>query len=204
MKLFTTNGAPSPERVTFFLKEKGKLDQIELVEISLMEGEHRSDDYKKINPLRRVPTLQLEDGTLLGESRAICTYLEGEFPTPNLMGESHLERAQIEMWSRRVELMLMVSIAGWFRHGSPRAKALEPIQISEFSQLSETATKKAAAYFDKVLSESPYLAGDRFTIADIELFVCMGFGRYMKYKAWEEHPNLSRWLDEMKQRPMAS
>ncbi len=204
MKLYSSKGAPNPDRVTFFLKEKGKLDAVEIVEFNLIKGEHRSADYKAINPTTRVPALELDDGTVLGESRAICTYLESVFPEPNLMGKDGLERAQIEMWDRRVELMLMSSIAGWFRHGHPAAAALEPVQCKEWSELSGQATEKAANYFDRVLGETEYVAGDRFTNADITLFICMGFAQYMRFKAWEGRENLARWMELMKTRPMAS
>ena len=202
MKLYSANGAPNPDRVTFFLKEKGKMDAVEVVELSLLDGQHRSEDYKKVNELARVPALELDDGTILAESRAICTYLEGIFPEPNLMGDTPLEKAQIEMWDRRVELMLMMSIAGWFRHGHTKAAALEATQSKEWSDLSEAATKKACDYFDSVLSKTPFVAGERFTNADITLFVSMRFGLYMRYKCWEGRPALAKWFESMQARPM--
>ena len=203
MKLYSTTGAPNPDRVTFFLKEKGALDKVEIVEFNLMKGEHRNEAYKAVNPVQRVPSLQLDDGTVLAESRAICTYLESVFPEPNLMGTTPLERAQIEMWDRRVELMLMMGIAGWFRHGHKAAAALEPVQCKEWSELSGAATKKAADYFDKVLKETEYVAGDRFTNADITLFICMNFALYMREKLWEGREGLSRWYQAMQSHPMA-
>ncbi|HBH89089.1 glutathione S-transferase family protein [Ponticaulis sp.] len=204
MKLYSAKGAPNPDRVTFFLKEKGKLDEVEIIELALLEGEHRSSDYKSVNELARVPSLKLDDGTVIGESRAICTYLESTFPEPNLMGRDGLERAQIEMWDRRVELMLMMSIAGWFRHGHPRAAALEAKQSKEWSEMSEEQTLKTADYFDRVLERTEFVAGDRFTNADITLFICMNFGLYMRCKLWEGRPNLSRWFEAMQARPMAA
>ena len=203
MKLYSAPGAPNPDRVLFFLKEKGKLDQIEMIDMNLMEGEHRSPEYKTVNSLQRVPSLELDDGTVIGESRAICTYLESVFPETNLMGETPLERAQIEMWDRRVELMLMMSIAGWFRHGNPGALALEPVQITEWSQFCEGTTKKAVDYFESVLGETEFVAGNRFTNSDIQLYICMYFGKYMRFKAWEGRPNLTRWYEAMLKRPMA-
>lgn len=203
MKLYSAKGAPNPDRVTFFLKEKGKLDQVEIEELAILEGQHRLPEYKAVNELSRVPALQFDDGTVLCESRAICTYLESVFPEPNLMGETPLERAQIEMWDRRVELMLMMSIAGWFRHGHPKASALEKRQSSEWSEISEEATKKTADYFDGVLAKTEYVAGTRFTNADITLFICMNFGLYMRYKIWDGRPNLTRWFELMQSHPMA-
>ncbi|MAP93480.1 MAG: glutathione S-transferase [Ponticaulis sp.] len=202
MKLYSAKGAPNPDRVTFFLKEKGALDQVEIIELALMEGEHKKPDYRAVNELARIPSLELDDGTVLGESRAICTYLESVFPEPNLLGATPLERAQIEMWDRRVELMLMMSIAGWFRHGHPRAVALEPVQCKEWSELSAGATQKAADYFDKVLGLTEYVAGDRFTNSDIQLFISLNFARYMQAKLWEGRENLTRWYELMLTRPM--
>lgn len=203
MKLYSTKGAPNPDRVTFFLKEKGKLDAVEIIELNLMKGEHRTDNYKSKNAAMRVPALELDDGTVLAESRAICTYLESVFPETNLMGRDALERAQIEMWDRRIELNFMSSIAGWFRHGHPAAAALEPVQCKEWSDMCGEATRKAADYFDKVLGKTDFVAGDRFTNADITLFVCMNFAQYMRFKAWEGRDNLSRWMETMKSHPMA-
>lgn len=203
MKLYACDGAINPDRVTHFLKEKGKLDALEIEQVVIMEGGHRSEAYRKVNPLSTVPSLQLDDGTVLTESRAICTYLEAQFPEPNLMGETALERAQIEMWDRRIEFMLMMSIAGWFRHGHPAAGHLEAKQIAEWSELNAKRVPKVADYFDSVLGKTPFVAGQRFTNADITLYLCMGFGRYMKFKAWEGRPNLEAWFRRMRERPMA-
>ena len=203
MKLYLSKGAPNPDRVTFFLKEKGVLDKVEIVELAIMEGEHRTPEYKVVNELRRVPSLELDDGTVLGESRAICTYLESLFPEPNLMGETPLERAQIEMWDRRVELMLMMSIAGWFRHGHPKASVLESVRSQEWADISADQTQKAADYFDKVLSRTEFVAGDRFTNSDIQLYICMNFARYMRAKLWDGREHLTRWYEQMLTRPMA-
>ncbi len=201
MKLYLSPRAPNPDRVKFFLREKGVLDRIEIVNVDLMKGEHRADDYKSLSPLSQVPALVLDDGLALTESRAICTYLEGEFPSPNLMGETPRERAVIEMWDRRVELLYLMSIAHWFRHGHPAALALENPQVDQWSKINEGRARKSAEFFDARLGESPFVAGDRFTIADITLFIGMGFGRVMKYEAWTDLPNLGRWMDWMSSRP---
>lgn len=202
MKLYATKGAINPDRVTYFLAAKGKLDAVDIVEINVMKGEHRSDDYKQINPLARVPSLELEDGTILTESRAICTYLEGIFPEPNLLGETPVEKAQIEMWDRRIEMMFMMSIAAWFRHGTEIAQALEPVQCKDWAELNEKQVPKIADFYDRRLGESPYVAGDRFTNADISLYLTLGFARYVRFKAVDGRPNLSRWYDEMKTHTM--
>lgn len=201
MKLYLSALAPNPDRVRLFLQEKGVMDQLDVTNVDLMKGEHRSGDYKTVSPFSQVPALVLDDGTALTESRAICTFLEGEFPNPNLMGETPKERAIIEMWDRRVELLYLMSVAQWFRHGHPAAIALENPQVAEWSKINEWRARKIAEFFDSRLGESPFVAGERFTVADITLFIAMGFGKIMKFEGWKDRPNLTRWMEWMQARP---
>ena len=201
MKLHYAMLAPNPDRVRFFLKEKGVWDETCKVELNIIKQEHRRPEYLALSPLGHVPLLELDDGTGLTESRAICTYLERLYPEPNLMGVDAKERAIIEMWDRRVELTYMFPIAGWFRNGHPAMAELEKPQSAEWSEISRGRAAKAIAFFDQRLGASPYVAGDRFTIADITLHVAMGFGRVMKYRPWEEHKNLADWRERMLTRP---
>ncbi|CAN0591509.1 unnamed protein product, partial [Laminaria digitata] len=113
MKLYHSPMAPNPDRVVFFLRAKGKLDAVDLEEVSIMKQEHRTKEYREVSPFAQVPALVLDDGTKVTESRAICTYFENVFPEPNLMGTDAKEKALIEMWDRRVELMFMVQLATW-------------------------------------------------------------------------------------------
>ena len=201
MKLHYAMLAPNPDRVRFFLKEKGVWDETPKTELNIIKEEHRRPEYLALSPLGHVPLLELDDGTGLTESRAICTYFEGLYPEPNLMGRDSQERAIIEMWDRRVELTYMFPIAGWFRNGHPAMAELEKPQSAEWSEISRGRAAKAIAFFDQRLGASPYVAGDRFTIADITLHVAMGFGRVMKYRPWEQHANLITWRDRMLARP---
>lgn len=201
MKLHFATMAPNPDRVRFFLQEKGIWDQIDKVEVSIMKGEHKQPGYRAISPMAQVPTLELDDGTGLTESRAICGYFEALYPEPNLMGVEPLERALIEMWDRRVELTYFMQIAGWFRNSHPAMAELEKPQIPEWAAVCETRARKVAGFFDKRLGESAFVAGDRFTIADITLHVTLGFGRLVKFKPWEEHANLNAWRERMTARP---
>jgi glutathione S-transferase len=201
MKLHYAMLAPNPDRVRFFLKEKGVWDETTKVELNIIKQEHRRPEYLALSPLGHVPVLELDDGTGLTESRAICTYFEGLNPEPNLMGVDAKERAIIEMWDRRVELTYMFPIAGWFRNGHPAMAELEKPQSAEWSEISRGRAAKAIVFFDQRLGSSPYVAGDRFTIADITLHVAMGFGRVMKYRPWEEHKNLADWRERMLARP---
>jgi glutathione S-transferase len=143
----------------------------------------------------------LDDGTALTESRAICTYFEAVHPEPNLMGVDGLERAKIEMWDRRIELTYMLQIAGWFRNSHPAMAELEKPQSTEWAEISQGRARKTAAWLDGRLGAAPYVAGDRFTIADITLHVACGFGRVVKFRPWEELSNLREWRERMLARP---
>ncbi|MCF6329510.1 MAG: glutathione S-transferase family protein [Henriciella sp.] len=194
MKLYHSPRAPNPERVTLFLKAKNKLDAIDIQEIAIMEGEHKRDDYRAISPYTQVPALVLDDGTTLTESRAICTYFEGIFPEPNLMGADPKEKALIEMWDRRIELMLLMQLAVWFRNSHPMMAPLEVPQVAEAAAKGERSTKAFAKRLDAHLSDHQWLAADRFSIADITLFITCGFAGVMKWEPQAELEHLGAWF----------
>jgi glutathione S-transferase len=197
MKLYYARMAPNPDRVKYFLQEKGVWDAVEKVEINIIKQDHRTPEYRALSPLGHVPVVELDDGTGLTESRAICTYFEALYPEPNLMGVDALERARIEMWDRRVELSYLMHVAGWFRNSHPAMAELEKPQSAEWAAISEGRARKAAAFFDKRLGEAAYVAGDRFTIADITLHVAMGFGKIVKFRPWDEHANIADWRERV-------
>jgi len=201
MKLHYAPMAPNPDRVRFFLQEKGVWDQTPKSELNIIKQDHRRPEYLALSPLGHVPALELDDGTALTESRAICTYFEALHPEPNLMGADGLERAKIEMWDRRVELTYLFQIAGWFRNSHPAMAELEKPQSAEWAGICQTRARKTAAWLDERLDASPYVAGDRFTIADITLHVAFGLGRVVKYRPWEDHANLRDWRERMLARP---
>ena len=156
--------APNPRRVRIFLNEKG-ID-IATEQIDIMKGEHKKDDYKKMSPLSQVPTLELDDGTYITESIAICRYFEALHPEPNLLGKDPKEIAIVEMWQRRIELLLMMGIANTYRHGHPAMVALEN-QVKEWSEASRPRVIKMLHWFDKQMENKEYICLDRYTIADI-------------------------------------
>lgn len=193
MKLYHSRRAPNPERVSFFLRAKGKLDAVEIEEVSIMKGEHKSKEYRSISPFAKVPALQLDDGTVLSESRAICTYFEGIFPDPNLMGTTPKEKAQIEMWDRQIEFMMMMQYAIWFRNSHEMMAPLEVPQLPEAGAKGEKAAKAFTRRLDGHLATHDFVAAERFSIADITLFICCGFARIMKWDPAGENENIGKW-----------
>lgn len=204
MKLYHSPKAPNPERAVMFLRAKGKLDAVEIEEISIMKQEHRSDSYRALSPYAQVPVLVLDDGTCLTESRAICTYFEALWPEPNLMGATPLEKGLIEMWDRRVELMLFMQFATWFRNSHPAMAPLEQPQSAEAAAKGERNAKAFAKKLDEHLADNQFIAADRFSIADITAYICCGFAGVMKWQPHRELPYLGAWYDRMSEQGFAA
>ncbi len=204
MKLYVSSFAPNPRRVTMFIAEKA-IAGIELVQIDLNAGENRSAPFLAKNPFGRVPALELDDGRVLCETRAICSYLEGMQPEPNLMGEGFDERAFIEMADRRVEMHLFLGIANCVRHTHPGLAVLEQPQFPDFGASQGEKMRDGARWLDAELSRQPFVAGERFTVADITAFCALEFARgLMKFKPGSEGlPHLQAWRDRIAERPSA-
>ena len=204
MKLYVSPRAPSPRRVTIFLAEKGVTD-MEQVTVSIAQNEHQSEAYRAKSPLAKVPALELDDGRVLTETRAICTYLEGRYPEPNLMGVDAEERAFIEMADRRIELYLLASIANCIRHTHPGLAALEQPQFADFGRSQGEKMRGIARWLDGELAQQPYVAGQRFTIADITTFIALEFARgLMKFVPGDEGmPHLQAYRERWMERPSA-
>ncbi|NWG54706.1 MAG: glutathione S-transferase family protein [Hydrogenophilaceae bacterium] len=200
MKLYVAPYAPNPRRVTMFIAEKGVRD-IELVTLNLQEGEHRTEAFRKKSPFAQIPTLELDDGRCLTESRAICAYLEALYPEPNLMGADAFERAWIEMWDRRMELMFTMPLMLWVRHGNPVLAALERNQNADVAQINQAQAMRMAKWLDAELAGRDWVAGDRFTIADITAACGMDFAKMMKWRPGEDLPHLARWRERIGERP---
>ena len=204
MKLYIAPRAPNPRRVQMFMHEKG-ITGIEPVPIDLNAGEHRAAAYRAKVPVARVPALELQDGRILSETRAICTYLEGLHPEPNLMGADFEERAFIEMHDRRAEWYWLLPIANAIRHTHPGLAVLEQPQFPDYGQSEGLKMREAARWLDDTLAQQPYVAGERFTIADITAFCALEFARgLMKFvPGAEDMPHLQAWRDRVAERPCA-
>ena len=204
MKLLSAHRAPNPRRVLMFIAEKG-ITGIEVSNVDLNAGAHRSPEFLAKSPLAKVPALELDDGRVLTETRAICTYLEGLVPEPNLMGVDATERAFIEMADRRVELTLMLQIANAIRHTHPGLVTLEQPQFAEFGKSQAEKMLATASVFDQLLQQQEWMAGERFTIADITAFCGLEFARgLMKFAPADAGLNaLQAWRDRVNGRGSA-
>ena len=204
MKLFSAYRAPNPRRVLMFLAEKG-IGGIHIENVDLNQGQHKSADFLVKSPLAKVPALELDDGRVLTETRAICTYLEGLYPDPNLMGVDATERAFIEMADRRVEWYLMVPLAMAIRHSHPGLAVLESPQFPDFGRSQGDKGLEVARWFDQQLQTQPWMAGGRFTIADITAFCALEFARGLMKLVPAEHGlhALQAWRDRVAERPSA-
>ena len=202
MKLYTTTLAPNPRRVRIFMEEKGI--EIPVQEISIMEGEHKQEEYNKISSSSKVPALELDDGTVITESMAICRYLELLHPEPALFGSSKVEQAKIEMESRRIELELMLPIASAFRHTHPAAAALENPQIEEYGIAQRENAINRLNLLDEELGEQKFIAGDDYSVADITALCAIDFGGLAQIEVPSSLVNLSRWQENMRSRPSSA
>ena len=201
MKLYSSAFAPNPRRVRIYLAEKNIA--VEIVTLDLGKLEHRAPGFTALNPFQRVPLLELDDGTLISESIAICRYFEELRPEPPLFGAGALERAMVEMWQRRLELNLFAHVAHAFRHSHPHMAAMEQPQIGELAEASKPRAVAAMRVFDAALADRRFIAGNRFSVADITGLVALDFTKVARIAIPEELVHLRRWHGELAARPSA-
>jgi len=202
LKLYNSNVAPNPRRVRIFLAEKGL--SIPQVQVDLGNLEHKKPEFAALSPFQVIPALELDDGTVIGESIAICRFLEELYPEPNLFGRTPLERATIAMWQRRLEWHLFMPIAQVFRHTHPHMAKMEEPQIAEWAAANRPRALRAMAIVDDVLCDRPYIAGDRFTVADITGLVALDFAKPAQIAIPSDLENLSRWRAALAARSSAA
>ncbi|MGL4406722.1 MAG: glutathione S-transferase [Notoacmeibacter sp.] len=201
MKLYDGGRNPNPRRVRVFLSEKGL--EVPFVFINLAEFEHKSNDMMARNQLGEIPVLELDDGTFITETIAICRYFEALHPTPSLFGQTPLEIATIEMWQRRVELRLFLPIAAAFRHTHPAMAPYEVPQIAEWGEANRPKALAAMEMIDQQLADMPFIAGQAISVADITALIALDFIKPAKITIPVELVHLNRWLDMMRARPSA-
>jgi glutathione S-transferase len=202
MKLYDSRRAPNPRRVRWFMAEKAIVD-IEIVDIDLFKGEHRTREYLAKAGAPNVPALEMDDGVIITESVAICRYLESLYPEPNMFGADAREMAVIEMWTRRAEMLVATPLMMAVRHAHPALAALET-QVPELAEANRQAGARALRLFDARLANSEFIAADRITLADIVTAIAIDFARMVRFKPPEELSHVRRWHETMMSRPAAT
>lgn len=199
MKLYTYDKAPNPRRVHWVMAEKG-IENIERVQLDIINLEHRAHPVLAKAPTPNLPILECDDGSLIGESLAIARYLEAITPTPNLFGLNASETAHIEMWTRKIESLFANPLMLATRQSLSALKAIEDVEAHIPAYFIQQA-QSFVPVLEKQLNEMPYLAGDRFTIADIVTICAFDFSRLIRFKPTFDTPHLDRWVAEVRARP---
>jgi glutathione S-transferase len=201
MKLYDSKMAPNPRRVRIFLAEKG-ID-VPTEQVDMTAKQHLTAEYTAINPLQRMPTLALDDGTVISESIAICRYFEALRPQPPLFGTGAKEIAVVEMWNRRCELNLLFPVAHVFRHTHPAMKELEVPQVPAWAEANRPRVADFLRILDAELARSSFVAGDHFTVADITALCAVDFMKPTRIPVPDEVVHVKRWHAEVSARPSA-
>jgi len=201
MKLYDGGRAPNPRRVRIFLAEKGIA--IPMVPVDIMALEQKTPEVRALNPMMRVPILELDDGTALSESVAICRYFEEVQPDPPLMGTDARDRAEVEMWNRRMELNLGAAIGAVARHGNKGMATLEPVQVPEWADFNRGLVPGLLSWLNDELAGREFIAGPRYTIADITALCMIDFMKVTKMPIGEANQHLLRWHRSVSERPSA-
>lgn len=208
MLFYDCNTAPSPRRVRWFIAEKGI--EIPTVEVDLRHGEQLSEEFRAINPRCTVPVLQLDDGTTLSDSLAICHYLESVYPEPNLMGNDARERALVMNWHEQIMTEGFLAGAEALRNyarGFADRAVTGPQNFEQIPALAQRGKLRLEVFLsilEERLAESPFVALERFTMADIGAYVCVDFAGWVKIPVLESWSNIRRWYEPISKRPAAS
>lgn len=202
MKLYDAGRAPNPRRVRIYLAEKGI--EIPTVPIDLGRLEHKAPAFVAVNPLKQTPALELDDGTILTESIAICRYFEERHPEPPLFGTGAVERAQVEMWQRRLEFGLLGTVAAVFRHLHPAMALMEVPQVAVWGETNKPKVMEFVSLLDRHLADRPFVCGETYTVADITGLVAMDFMKPAKLALPEAFAHVRRWHERIAARPSAA
>jgi glutathione S-transferase len=207
MKFYDCATAPSPRRVRIFLAEKGI--SVPTVQVDLRNNEQLTDAFRAVNPDATVPALELDDGTHINDAIGICVYFEAIHPQPPLIGESAEEKAVIVAWQREVErngfYAVMEAFRNWARGLKGRALP-GPHDYEQIPALAERGRLRITHFFEQMnerLGQSEFIAGPRYSIADITGLVVVDFAQSVKMTPPEEHKDLRRWHAAVSARPSA-
>ena len=202
MKLYDTKVAPNARRVRIFLAEKGL--SIPLVPVDLGKLEHKEPAYTAVNPVQQVPALELDDGTVLTESIAICRYFEELHPEPPLFGTGALGRATVVMWQRRIEFGLFATVGQAFRHLHPAMAAMEVPQVAAWGEANKPRATGFLHKLDRHLADREFVCGNGLTVADITGLVAVDFMKLARIAVPDELGHVRRWHAALAARPSAA
>ena len=201
MKIYDFKLAPNPRRVRIFLAEKGI--SVPLEEIDILKGVNRQPEFIRKNPLGGIPLLELDDGRFIAESVAICRYFEELHPEPALFGSGAFERATVEMWNRRIELALFVPIGMVWAHLHELTRTRIK-QIPELGEQQRKVVEERYRWLNRELAGRPFIAGDKYSIADITALCAIDFAAFNKIEIQPDQKNLARWHQSVSSRPSAT
>ncbi len=202
MKVYEFDGFPNPARVRIALAEKKMTDQVEFVSINVPEGEHQQAAYLAKNPSGTVPALELDDGTVISECTAITEYLDASSGERALTGTTPKEAAVIHMMQRRAEAGLLDAVGAYFHHATPGlGPDIEGEQCSQWGEMQRHRAEQGMRYFDGVLADQPYIAGEAFSMADITAFAGLAFADFAKVEIPADCEALIAWRARVSKRP---
>jgi len=201
MKLYDCKLAPNPRRTRIFLAEKGISLPTEQIDIAAQQN--KTPEYAAINPLQRMPALMLDDGTIITESIAICRYFEMLHPEPPMFGVGPKDSALVEMWNRRAEINFFANVAAVFRHTHPAMKELEVPQVPAWADANRPRVAWFLEMLNGELANREFIAGDRYTVADITMQVAVDFMKPARLVMPEGVANVKRWHAAVSARPSA-
>ncbi|WP_053213712.1 glutathione S-transferase [Pseudomonas sp. Q12-87] len=202
MKVHDWFDGPYPARVRIALAEKGLLSRVEFVPVDLWKGEHKKPAFLAINYSGTLPVLELNDGTLIAECTAITQYLDALDGSPTLTGETPVEKGVIHMMTKRAEIEFLDAVSVYFHHATAGlGPEVELYQNPEWGGRMRDKAIRGMHYFDNLLETQPFIAGDKFSMADIAVLGGMIFASLVKLPVPEECEALRAWHARMQERP---
>jgi len=208
MKIYDREGTPNAARIRIVLAQKGLEDQVEYQTIDLIKAEQKQPAFLAMNPIGKIPVLELDDGTVISESTAITEYLDNLDGNPTLTGKTPREKGLIHMMQRRVEMMVLETIDDYFHYGTPGlGKALRPWRMPDWSGAKEWGERRGAQavqnmpYFNDILAKKPFVASDAFSMADITLWAALAFADAIGLPIAPELTALAAWRSKVSDIP---
>ena len=202
MKIYDFEGFPNPARIRIALAEKNATNAVEFISVNVPNGEHRKPEFVAKNPSATVPLLELEDGTTISECTAITEYIDHAIDGISLTGRNPKQRAVVHMMNRRAEAGLLDAVGNYFHHATPGlGPDIETYQNKDWGMKQRDRALEGMRYFDQVLADNEFVAGDEYSMADITVFAGLAFADFANIEVPTECTHLKAWHQRMGQRP---